>query len=140
MPGPKRWSREELVSKLGQPTREWATITRSEVRDGAQISMADEVGMDTEGAVPFMSFACYPNHRRDLEKERQLRDEIRSLREQEAHPDLIREAAFQWPDLWGHGCVAASRIQQGEPETWVLVHVCARHMALGLVAEPLSSI
>jgi len=172
-PGPRRWSREELVSVLGQPAKEWATLTPVEEKDGVLEMGIVNVDAGTEGAVPFIQFLCYPNHRRDPETERKVWAELRALSEQNpnhrdperevrvmaglralgmdvAHPPHIRveglvgrEAyliASQLRDVWGHGCVAAARVREGEPETWVLVHVCARHRALGLVAEPLSSI
>jgi len=169
MPGTKRWSREELVSVLGQPAKEWATLTHVERKDGVARIGFGNVDIGTEGAVPCIQFLCYPNHHRDPEKERQVWAELRALSEQNPnHRDPEREVqvmaglralgmdvahsahirgeglvgfeayliASQLRDIWGHGCVAAARVREGEPETWVLVHVCARHRSLGLVADP----
>jgi hypothetical protein len=125
-----RWSREELISILGQPSHEWASLSRFEVWGDAQHIFADEVDAATEGAVRYMQWRCN-SEPDDPEKRRQVRAEIRALIKQG-----VRVEPNRLFDHMGIDCWAASRAKTGELEMWVLVHVCSRHRPLGLVAEP----
>lgn len=132
----KNRSLDEVIAILGQPAEAWITKSQSEnLPKGINAVRALKVDVPVEGAFRILKWQCTPIP----PDAKEIAAELSTLR---AKPDpeanemesLVSRARSSL-EAKADRCIAASRIQNGETKTWVMIRVCSRHSRSGLVED-----